>query len=194
MRQLSYTGPDQLRSRLKSLSITDLVAEKAAMRPRVSGDPVVYATKVALAALGRRVLSLEDELVGIDEFLTKQVTASAPEMLELFGVGTDTTATLLVTAGDNPERLRSEATWAHLCGVAPIEASSGKVTRHRLDRGGDRNANQALWRIVMTRLSFDPRTREYMERRTKEGRSKREIIRILKRYVAREVFKYLPRP
>jgi transposase len=114
-------------------------------------------------------------------------------MLELFGVGIDTTATLLVTAGDNPERLRSEAAWAHLCGVTPIEASSGKVTRHRLDRGGDRNANPALWRIVMTRLACDPRTREYMERRTKEGRSKREVIRILKRYVAREVFKYLPR-
>ncbi len=193
MRQLSYTGPDQLRSRLKDLSITELVAETAAMRPRSSGDPVVYATKVSLAALGRRVLSLEDELVGIDELLTKLVTTCAPKMLELFGVGIDTTATLLVTAGDNPERLRSEATWAHLCGVAPIEASSGKVTRHRLDRGGDRNANQALWRIVMTRLSFDPRTREYMERRTKEGRSKREVIRILKRYVAREVFKYLPR-
>ncbi len=187
MRQLSYTGPDQLRSRLKDLSITDLVTETAAMRPRASGDPVVHATKVALAALGRRVLCLEDELVNIAELLTKLVTACAPEMLELFGVGIDTTATLLVTAGDNPERLRSEATWAHLCGVAPIEASSGKVTRHRLDRGGDRNANQALWRIVMTRLACDPRTRDYMERRTKEGRSKREVIRILKRYVAREV-------
>ncbi len=192
MRQLSYTGPDQLRSRLKDLSITDLVAETAAMRPRSSGDPVVYATKVSLAALGRRVLSLEDELVGIDELLSDLVTRSAPEMLQLFGVGIDTAATLLVTAGDNPQRLRSEATWAHLCGVAPIEASSGKVTRHRLDRGGDRNANQALWRIVMTRLAWDPRTRKYMERRTKEGRSKREVIRILKRYVAREVFKYLP--
>ncbi len=109
-------------------------------------------------------------------------------------MGIDTAATLLVTAGDNPERLRSEAAWAHLCGVAPIEASSGKVTRHRLDRGGDRHANQALWRIVMTRLATDPRTREYMERRTKEGRSKREVIRILKRYVAREVFKELPPP
>ena len=192
MRQLSYTGPDQLRSRLKDLSITDLVAETAAMRPRATGDPVVYATKMALAALGRRVLSLEDELVGINDLLTKLVTACAPEMLELFGVGIDTTATLLVTAGDNPERLRSEATWAHLCGVAPIEASSGKVTRHRLDRGGDRNANQALWRIVMTRLACDPRTREYMERRTKEGRSKREVIRILKRYVAREVSSTFP--
>jgi transposase len=193
MRQLSYTGPDQLRSRFKDLSITELVAETAAMRPRAAGDPVVYATKTALAALGRRVLALEDELAGIDELLSRLVTTGAPEMLGLFGVGIDTAATLLVTAGDNPERLRSEAAWAHLCGVAPIEASSGKVTRHRLDRGGDRNANQALWRIVMTRLACDPRTREYMERRTKAGRSKREVIRILKRYVAREVFKTLPR-
>jgi len=193
MRQLSYTGPDQVRSRLKGLSITELVAETAVMRPRAAGDPVVYATKVSLAALGRRVLSLEDEIAGTDSLLADLVTTYAPDMLELFGVGVDTAAALLVAAGDNPERLRSEAAWAHLCGVAPIEASSGKVTRHRLDRGGDRNANQALWRIVMTRLSFDPRTREYMERRTKEGRSKREVIRILKRYVAREVFKYLPR-
>jgi len=193
MRQLSYTGPDQLRSRLKGLSITELVAETAAMRPRASGDQVVYATKVSLSALGRRVLSLEQELTGIDGLLNDLVTTCAPEMLGLFGVGIDTAATLLVTAGDNPERLRSEAAWAHLCGVAPIQASSGKVTRHRLDRGGDRHANQALWRIVMTRLATDLRTRDYMERRTKEGRSKREVIRILKRYVAREVFTHLPR-
>lgn len=163
------------------------------MRPRLGADPVVHATKVALAALGRRVLSLEEEIAGVDELLDELVTACAPDLLELFGVGVDTAAVLLVAAGDNPERLRSEAAWAHLCGVAPIEASSGKVTRHRLDRGGDRNANQALWRIVMTRLSWDPRTREYMARRAKEGRSKREVIRILKRYVAREVFKHLPR-
>jgi len=193
MRQLSYTGPDQLRSRFKDLSIAGLVAETAAMRPRAAGDPVLYATKVSLTALGRRVILLEDEIAGVDELLSELVTTCAPEMLELFGVGIDTAATLLVTAGDNPERLRSEAAWAHLCGVAPIEASSGKVTRHRLDRGGDRNANQALWRIVMTRLSSDQRTRAYMERRTKEGRSKREVMRILKRYVAREVFKHLPR-
>jgi transposase len=193
MRQLSYTGPDQLRSRFKDLPIKELVSEAAAMRPRVSGDRVVYATKVSLATLGRRVLALEEEITSIDEPLGRLVTKCAPEMLGLFGVGIDTAATLLVAAGDNPERLHSEAAWAHLCGVAPIEASSGKVTRHRLDRGGDRNANQALWRIVMTRLATEPRTREYMERRTKEGRSKREVIRILKRYVAREVFKHLPR-
>ena len=118
---------------------------------------------------------------------------TAPRLLELFGVGVDTAAALLVAAGDNPERLHSEAAFARLCGAAPVQASSGKVTRFRLDRGGDRYANQALWRIVMTRLCFDPRTRAYMERRTKEGRSTREVIRILKRYVAREVFNVLPR-
>ena len=193
MRQLSYTGPDQLRCRLKGLSTTKLIDEAAAMRPQATGDAVLFATKTALASLGRRVHALDEETAHLDESLAELVTATAPDMLELFGVGIDTAAVLLVTAGDNPERLRSEAAWAHLCGVAPIEASSGKVTRHRLDRGGDRSANQALWRIVMTRLSFDPRTREYMERRTKEGRSKREVIRILKRYVAREVFKHLPR-
>ncbi len=116
-----------------------------------------------------------------------------PELLNVYGVGIDTAATLLVTAGDNPERLRSEAAWAHLCGVSPLQASSGKVTRHRLNRGGDRQANRALWIIVISRLASDPETQAYMERRVKEGRSKREIIRMLKRYVAREVYRHLPR-
>jgi transposase len=109
------------------------------------------------------------------------------------GAGVDTAATLLVTAGDNPDRLRSEAAWAHLCGVAPIEASSGKVTRYRLNRGGDRQANSALWNIVITRMRSDPRTRAYVARRLVEGRSKTEIIRVLKRYVAHEVYRHLPR-
>jgi len=98
-----------------------------------------------------------------------------------------------VTAGDNPGWIRSEAAWAHLCGVAPIQASSGKVTRVRLDRGGDRQANSALWGVVITRLRSDPRTQAYMERRLKEGRSKPEVIWVLKRYVAREVYHRLPR-
>jgi len=122
------------------------------------------------------------------------VAQTAPGLLDLYGVGVDSAATLLVTAGDNPERLHSEAAFANLCGVAPIEASSGKVVRFRLNRGGDRHANSALWRIVMVRISSDPRSRAYMERRTKEGRSKLEVIRILKRYVAREVYRQLPRP
>ncbi len=129
----------------------------------------------------------------IDELLGELVATTAPNLLEIYGVGVDTAAVLLVTAGDNPERLRSEAAFAHLCGVSPVPASSGKVQRNRLNRGGDRQANQALWRIVMTRMSFDPRTRAYVDRRTKEGRSKREVIRILKRYVVREVYRQLPR-
>ena len=194
MRQLSFTAPDQLRCRLKGLSTTDFVLEAAALRPRTSSDPVTFATKMALASLGRRVQDLEDEAATLDERLAQLVHATAPNMLELHGVGIDTAAVLLVAAGDNSARLRSEAAWAHLCGVSPIEASSGKITRHRLNRGGDRNANQALWRIVMTRIACDPRTQAYLERRTSEGRSKREVIRVLKRYVAREVYKQLPRP
>ena len=104
------------------------------------------------------------------------------------GVGPETAGAILVAVGDNPERMRSEASFAHLCGVAPIEASSGKVVRYRLDRGGDRQANSALWRIIVTRLSCDPETRAYVERRMKEGRSKLEAIRCLKRYVARELY------
>jgi len=191
MRQISYTAPEQLRSRLKGLSTEDLVAEAAAMRPRNGIDPVDFATKVALVSLGRRALELEEEAAHIDSQLAELVEDVGSGLLGVFGIGIDTAAVLLATAGDNAERLHSEAAFARLCGVAPIEASSGKVTRHRLNRGGDREANQALWRIVMTRLSFDPRTREYMERRTKEGRSKREVIRILKRYVAREVYRHL---
>jgi len=154
---------------------------------------VSFATKTALAILGRRVLALDDERERLNALLAELVAETAPSLLTLHGVGVDTAATLLVAAGDNPARLRSEAAWAHLCGVAPIEASSGKVTRYRLNRGGDRQANTALWGIVITRLRSDPRTQTYMERRLKEGRSKREIIRILKRYVAREVYHHLPR-
>jgi len=119
------------------------------------------------------------------------VTAHAPGLLALYGVGPRTAALLLITAGDHPGRLRSEAAWAHLCAAAPIPASSGKVTRHRLNPGGDRQANHALWRIVFTRLGSDPRTRAYAERRTADGKSKAEIIRCLKRYVAREVYPHL---
>ena len=107
------------------------------------------------------------------------------------GIGTDSAATLLIVAGDNPQRLRSEASFANLCGVSPIEASSGKVVRHRLNRGGNREANRALYMICLARMRRDPRTQEYVARRTQEGKSKREIIRCLKRYVAREVYRVL---
>jgi transposase len=119
------------------------------------------------------------------------VSAHAPGLLALYGVGPSTAALLLIAAGDHPERLRSEAAFAHLCAAAPIPASSGKTIRHRLNPGGDRQANHALWRIVFTRMGSDPATRAYVERRTAEGKSKKEIMRCLKRYVAREVYPHL---
>ena len=112
----------------------------------------------------------------------------APALVSTFGVGPDTAATLLIAAGSNPDRLRSEAAFASLCGVNPIPASSGKTNRHRLNRGGDRQANAALHRIVVSRLRYELWTQAYMRRRTAEGMTKSEVIRCLKRYVAREVF------
>jgi transposase len=127
----------------------------------------------------------------LDDLIVPLVTARAPGLLGLYGVGPDTAALLLIAAGDHPERLRSEAAWAHMCAVAPIPASSGKTRRHRLNRGGNREASHALWRIVITRMSAHPATRAYVERRTAEGLSKKDIIRCLKRYVAREVYPHL---
>ena len=193
IRHLCVTGPDELRARTKGLSPKAVAEAAACLRPRLGVDVVAFSTKVALRALGRRVAALDQELVGLDALLGELVVDYAPALLALPGVGVQTAAALLAAAGDNPERLRSEPAWAHLCGVAPIEASSGRVTRHRLDRGGNRHANQALWHIVMTRMTFDPATKAYVARRTAEGRSKREIIRVLKRYVARQVYPQLPR-
>jgi transposase len=189
-RALIVTGPDDLRARLARRSPAVLAAELAALRPR-QGDLPGYATGIALRELGRRVRFLDAQLERLDELIIPLVTARAPGLLSLYGVGPDTAALLLIAAGDHPERLRSEAAWAHLCAVAPIPASSGKVSRHRLNRGGNREANHALWRIVITRMSSHPPTRAYVERRTKEGLSKKEIIRCLKRYVAREVYRHL---
>jgi transposase len=193
LRQLAFCAPDELRERCKDLSRVQLVAEAASWRPRPDGDPVLYATKFAMRELARRIEALDEESGRIDELLEPLVIATAPSLVDVYGVGFDTAAILLVAAGDNPHRLRDEAAWAHVCGVAPIEASSGKVTRYRLNRGGNRQANHALYRIVLTRMAGDPRTRRYVERRSVEGRSKAEIIRVLKRYVAREIFKHLPR-
>lgn len=193
IRHLGFTAPDDLRERFEGVSKRCLAKQAASMRPRGGSGPVAFATKTALVILGKRVLALDEEKKQINVLLKELVEKTAPELLAVYGVGVDSAASLLVTAGDNPERIKSEYSWAHLCGVAPIQASSGKVTRYRLNRGGDRQANAALWTIVLARMSADPRTRAYVERRTKEGLSKGEIMRILKRYVAREVFKYLPR-
>jgi len=190
-RALIVTGPEELRARFARRSPAQLIEAIAALRPR-PGDVPGYATRVALRELGRRARFLDGQLDRLDELIGPLVTERAPGLLALHGVGPDTAALLLVAAGDHPERLRSESSWAHLCGVAPIPASSGKTAgRYRLNRGGDRQANSALWRIVIVRMSSHPATRAYAARRSEEGLSKKEIIRCLKRYVAREVYRQL---
>jgi transposase len=191
MRALITTAPDELRGQLRALTIPRLVRVAAGFRPAGRTD-VTNANRVALKTLARRVLELDAEIDTLDELLTPLVAQTAPGLIERVGVGTDTAGALLVAAGENTGRIRNERTFARLCGVAPLDASSGKQQRHRLNRGGDRQANSALWRIVITRLSYDPATRHYLQRRCAEGKTKTEAIRCLKRYVARELYAYLP--
>ena len=194
MRHLGYTAPEQLRCRLKGLSVPALVAEGSRLRPTRSPDPVTAATKASLSSLAHRIQTLDDELAELDTRIEALLVATVPELLEVFGVGPDTAAALVMAAGDNSDRLHSEGAWAHLCGVAPVPAGSGKTNgKVKAHDGGDRQANSALWRIIMVRIAHDPETQLYFERRVKEGKTKAEVIRILKRYVARELYRYLPR-
>ena len=192
-RQLLVTAPDALRAPLRDQSWLDLSRACARLRPTDLSDPN-SATKAALRHLGRRILNLSREIDELKTALTALTARAAPELLALKGVGPDVAGQLLATTGDNPDRLRSEAAFPHLCGVAPIPASTGRRDRHRLNRGGDRAANRALHTIVLVRMSWDERTRAYVTRRTQQGLSKRDIMRCLKRYVAREVYKVLIAP
>jgi transposase len=193
IRDLIVTGPDQLRARLRDLDTAQRVTVCARFRTADVTDPS-EATKAALRTLARRHLELSAEIDALDAQIAQLCAAINPALLAARGVGSEVAATLLVTAGDNPHRMSSEAAFAALCGASPVEASSGKVTRHRLNQGGDRQANNALWRIVLVRMSSDPRTKAYVARRTSEGRSKKEIIRCLKRHVARKIFRLLTNP
>jgi transposase len=185
-------APDELREQLRHLTRMRRLRTCAGWRPDAIAyrDPVV-ATKIALRSLARRILELSDEIADLDRLIAPLVAELAPGLLALPGVGVHNAGELLVTAGQNPERLRSEAGFAMLCGACPIPASSGKTTCHRLNRGGDRQANSALHMIVVYRMRRDARTKAYIERRSAEGLGKREIMRCLKRYVAREVFHVL---
>jgi len=191
IRHLGFTAPDELRERLRGVPPDQLARTAASLRPAPTTGTVMHATKLAIRSLGRRVLDLEADADHLDRRIHELVRRTAPSLLDVYGVGTHTAAILLVAAGDNPHRLNSEAAFAHLCGVAPLPASSGKVIRHRLDPGGNRQANHALWRIVFTRMSSDERTRKYVARRTSEGLTTREVMRVLKRYVAREIYPHL---
>ena len=188
-----YSAPEELRQPLLGLKTKTLVGACAAMRPGPLTSTSA-ATKTSLRTLARRWQQLQAELDQLDRQLQTLVAAAAPTLVALPGIGIDTAGQLLVTAGDNPQRLRSEAAFAHLCGVSPIPASSGRSDRHRLNRGGDRRANNALWRIALVRMHCHPPTRAYVERRTKQGLSKLDIMRCLKRYIAREVYHHLTNP
>ncbi|MEJ5869357.1 IS110 family transposase [Pseudokineococcus sp. 5B2Z-1] len=188
LKALLVTAPGELREQLRALSTTALISTCARLRPTDDIADPTTATKTALRRLARRHAYLSEEITEADAELRALVTAAAPGLLARPGVGPEVAGQLLTTLGDNPDRLRSEAAFAHLCGVAPVPASSGRSHRHRLNRGGDRAANYALYVVVLGRLRYDPRTRAYAARRTSEGLSKPEIVRCLKRYVAREIY------
>jgi transposase len=191
---LVVTGPAELRERYRRHSTTALVKALARCRPATHSDSTTVAVLTAAKALAQRVEFLEHQERDLTARLDVIVQQINPALRAAYGVGPDTAAQLLVTAGTNPHRLRKEASLAALCGAAPVPASSGKITRHRLSRGGDRAANSALHRIALVRMSSHPQTRDYVERQRANGRTKKEILRLLKRAIAREVFRLLTRP
>ena len=190
LRSLLVSAPDDVRAKLLKTSPDECVAE--CRRIRLLGEgPAFEALAQALRTLAKRWTHLSCEIKSLDRSLKQLTERAAARLLQQFGIGTQTAATLMITAGDNPERLHNEAAFAALCGVSPLQASSGKTVRHRLNRGGDRAANNALWTIAMVRMRSEERSRAYVARRTAEGLSHKEIQRCLKRYIAREIYPLL---
>lgn len=188
IRTLLVSAPAILREQVAGLDPAALIRALARKRPSDDLSHPLAATRASLRRLARRHQAMNTEIAELDAEIKPLVARAAPQLLALFGVGPETAGQLLTSAGDNPERMRSEGAFAHLAGVAPIPASSGRTHRHRLNRGGDRAANNALHTITLVRMRYDERTRTYVERRTKEGLSKKDIIRCLKRFVAREIY------
>ena len=187
IRALLVTAPEPIRAKLWE-SKPDRCAARCARLQSLGSTPLLTSLGHTLRLLAKRWMSLAQELRELDAALADLTKRAGQRLLAQFGVGPQTAATLLITAGDNPERLRSEAALAALCGASPLEASSGKTNRHRLNRGGDRAANNALWTISLVRMRSEPRTRAYVARRTTEGLSTKEIQRCLKRYIVRELY------
>jgi transposase len=190
IRSLIVTAPEELNGALAELSVRRQVERCARLRPG-SRDGALASTARALRSLARRWQQLDREVRELERELHTLVKTAAPRLLAEPGVGPDTAGKLLVIASDNIDRIRSEAAFAALCGVSPIEASSGKTRRHRLNKGGDRQGNNALWTIANNRLIHHPETRAYAARRTTEGLSRREILRCLKRHLARRLYRLL---
>jgi transposase len=194
IRDLVLTASDGLRSELNPLETPERVARCARMRPAGDLADTDVATKAALRTLARQYQSLTSDLDELRTSLEELTVRANPALCASIGVGPDVASILLIAAGENADRLHSDAAFAALCGASPIEASSGKHVGHRLNRGGNRQANHALWRIVMTRKTCHQPTRDYVERRRAEGKSPRHITRCLKRYVAREMYRHLTNP
>lgn len=190
IRTIIVSAPEQLREELIGLKAKKAAERCATMRPRPDRDPV-NTTKRVLRSIGRRFKALDEEVRELEAELDARAAAAAPRLLAEHSVGTQTAAKLLTMAGDNPERLRSEAAFAALCGTSPVEASSGKTKRHRLHRGGDRQANNALYTIAMVRMQHHPETKAYVLRRTAEGKTRREVRRCLMRHLARRLYPLL---
>jgi transposase len=190
LKALIVTAPDRLGRALRPLTTEERVARCVRLRPGAGAEPD-EATKRALRHLARRWQALDREIRALDADLAELTHRAAPRLLAEPGVGPGCAARLLVAAGDNPTRLRSDAALAALCGASPVEASSGTVVRHRLNRGGDRQANNALWTVAVNRLRHHPETRAYAARRTREGRSRKEVVRCLMRHLARRLYPLL---
>jgi transposase len=195
LRAILVGADPALRESLAGLGPGTLIRACASLRdPGEDASEVQRTVTYTLRLLANRILELKAESYELHKRISELVTRHAPQLLEQPGVGPDSAAALLIAAGDNPQRLRRESSYAALCGVSPVEASSGNTQRRRLNRGGDRQANAALYRITLSRLRWDPRTQSYMQRRLREGKTRREAIRCLKRYIAREIFRLLHTP
>jgi len=182
--------PAELREALQHLDTAELVNRCLDLNEEVATSPLT-AARLAMRALAECISHLEQQLMVLGRQLDRITQAVAPALRSAQGIGPDNAAALLIAAGDNPQRLRSEAAFAALSGASPIPASSGTRQRHRLNRGGNRQANCALVRIGLNQLRWDPATKAYAEIRTAEGKSKPEILRCLKRFIAREVYRLL---
>ncbi len=190
LRALVVSAPDRLRERLRGRPAAALVRACARLRPQRRQQPELYATALALRCCARRVEQATREADELERELSLLVAELAPQLLALYGVGPISAAQVLVS-WSHPGRFKSEAAFARLSGAPPIPASSGRTIRHRLDRGGDRKLNRALHAIVLTRRRGDPKTRAYIARRLSEGKTERDAIRILKRYLARNLYRIL---
>jgi transposase len=193
LRDLLVTAPDQVRAELAGLSGAKLAAACAAFTGTASASPAA-SVRMAMASIARRWRQADEEAAALGAAIAALAAAAAPGLTARTGIGPQSAAALLITAGDNPDRISTEAAFAALCGASVVDCSSGKHERHRLNQGGDRQANSALWRIAQTRLQHDQRTKDYLQRRLSQGKTRKEVIRELKRYIAREVWKTLIRP